>query len=149
MDLTPNTKKKWVKWTIALFITSALLFLAIQNIDAVRAFFAWLLNLTLPLIVGAAIAIIVNVPMKFFEKYLWKNAKSRLAQLLRRPMAFILSILIIFGCIIGIVLIIIPELISSVKIIVEGSISLINKFDAMTAEEYAEIPFGNLLMQIE
>lgn len=149
MDLTPKTKKKWVKWTVALFIVSILLFLTIQNIDAVRAFFSWCLYLTLPLIVGAAIAIIFNVPMKFFEEYLWKNTKRSFLRSIRRPTAFILSAVIIIGCLVGIVMIIIPELIASIKIIISGAIDLIKKFNGMTPEEYAELPFGNLLMQVD
>ena len=149
MELTPNTKKKWVRWTITLFIVSVLLFFAVQNIDAVRAFFSWCFKLARPLLIGAAIAIIINVPMKFFEEYLWKNTKRKFWCALRRPAAFLLSTVIIAGCLTGIFLVIIPELTESIKIIVSGTIGLINRFGAMTPEEYAELPFGNLLMQID
>ena len=149
MNITPDVKKKWLRWSIALTIVSVLVFLGVKNIDTLRSIISWCFDLALPLVIGIAIAVIVDVPMNFFENILWKKSNSKTLCKLRRPIAFTLSTVIIIGCIVGIVMVIIPELVASVKIIAAGAISLINRFDAMTPEEYAALPFGSFLMSVD
>ncbi len=149
MDLTPDMKKKWIRRVTTLILICILIFLGIKNIDTVSQIVLWCLNLALPLVIGVAIALIIDVPMRFLETYLWKNAANRFLSALRRPIAFILSLLLIIGGLAGIVMVIIPELIESIKIIVLGVIDLVGKIDAMTPEELAEVPFANLILTID
>lgn len=149
MDLTPDMKKKWMRRVTTLILICILILLGLKNVDTVSKIISWCISLAMPLIIGAAIALIIDVPMCFFESYLWKKAQSRSWCAIRRPLAFVLSLIIIFGCLVGIVWIIIPELIDSLKIIISGTISLINRLNAMTPEELAEIPFGNVINAID
>ena len=149
LDLNRETKKKLMKWLVALVTICILIFLGIQNIDVVASVASWCVKISLPLLIGAAIAIIVNVPMCFLETYLWKNSKKRFLNSIRRPLAFIISVLFILGCLVGIFWVVIPELVDSVKIIVQGAVDLVTKFDVMTDEELAEIPFGQYLKLVD
>ena len=149
MDLTPNTKKKWFRWTISLILICILIFLGVKNVDTVSKILLWCLRLALPLLMGIAIALIIDVPMQFFESILWKNTTRRFWIALRRPTSFFLSILLIIGGLVGIIMIIIPEIIESIKIIATGAVDLITRVDAMTDAELEELPFGNIINAID
>ena len=149
MNQAPDTNKKWMRWITALILVCILVFLGVKNVDTVSQIVLWCVKLAFPLVIGVAIALIMDVPMRFLETYLWKNAKSKFWCALRRPISFTLSLLLIIGGLVGIVMVIIPELIESLRIIILGVIDLISKIDAMTQEELAEIPFGNVILAID
>ncbi|MBQ4039641.1 MAG: hypothetical protein IJC91_00785, partial [Oscillospiraceae bacterium] len=44
-----------------------LLFLAVQNLDVIAKAIGWLSDLFLPLTVGFCLAMIIDLPMQFFE----------------------------------------------------------------------------------
>lgn len=78
-------------------------------IDLVRFSF----NLIMPLIVGLAIAFIINVPMKQIERKIFKIDKRKHKKLVR-VISLILSLVLIFGIIGLILFLIIPELVQAV-----------------------------------
>ena len=149
MDPIQNTKKKWMRRVTTLILICILIFLGIKNVDTVSSIALWCLNLAFPLVVGVAIALIIDVPMRLFENHLWKNSKNKFLCAIRRPVSFIVSLIIILGCLVGIVWVIIPELIESIKIIVMGVIDMVKKIDVMTQEELAESPFGSIITSID
>ena len=103
----------------------------------------------MPLLLGVVIAVILNVPMRFFEMQLFKITKNKDLQKLGRPLAFLLSLVLIVGIIAGIIRLVIPELASAVSIIVDGAIDAINKLSSMSQEELMELPFGNILLNTD
>lgn len=70
-------------------------------------------NLIMPLIVGLAIAFIINVPMKQIERKIFKIDKRKHKKLVR-VISLILSLVLIFGIIGLILFLIIPELVQAV-----------------------------------
>lgn len=70
-------------------------------------------NLIMPLIVGFAIAFIINVPMKQIERKIFKIDKRKHKKLVR-VISLILSLVLIFGIIGLILFLIIPELVQAV-----------------------------------
>ena len=73
--------KNRLKENLILVVTGVLLFVALTHISAVIGGFNYVIGLIMPLIVGGAIAFILNVPMCFFEKYydtLAKKSKSKI-----------------------------------------------------------------------
>ncbi len=149
MDFTPEKKKKLSKWIIGIAVVCIVIFLGLQNINVVAGAASWVAGLIMPLILGFAFALILNVPMRFFEAHIWSKTKKKGLQKLRGPLSFIISLVLIVGIIVGVVWLVIPELVDAIKVIVQGAIDLVNKFSAMSEAELAELPFGNALMNTD
>ena len=149
MDFTPEKKKKLSRWLIGIATACILIFLGVQNMNVVAKGVSWVAGLIMPLILGFAFALILNVPMRFFESHIWSKTKKKGLQKLRRPLSFLISLVLIVGILVGVVWLVIPELINAVKVIVQGAIDLVNKFSVMSESELAELPFGNALMNTD
>lgn len=149
MNFTTDKKKKLTLWIIGIASACILIFLGVQNISVVSKAVTWCFNLVSPLILGFAIAFILNVPTRFFESHLLQNTQKTILKKLRRPVAFLLSVIGIIGVVAGVVWLVIPELIEAVKIIVQSVVGFINKVKEMPEAELAEMPLGNVLLGID
>lgn len=149
MNIIPENKRRLTKWLIGLASAIILIFLGIQNIDAVASALSWCAGIAMPLIVGGGISLILNVPMRTLEENLWKNSKNKLLCKIRRPVAFILSLIMIIGIVAGAIMIVLPTLVETVKAVAQSAIELVNRFRAMSEEEILALPFGELLMDID
>lgn len=149
MEFSPDKKKKLAWWIIGIAAACILIFLGIQNIDVVANAVSWCISLVAPLIIGFAIALIMNVPMRFFESHLWKKAKKPFLKKMRRPVAFIISLVTIIGVLVGVIRLVIPELVEAVSVIVQGIVNFVNMINGMSEAELAELPLANLLLNVD
>lgn len=149
MELTPEKRKKIAKWIIGIAAVCIVIFLGLQNIDVVGRVTSKCIGLIMPLILGFVFALILNVPMSFFESHLWSKSKKQSLQKLRRPTAFIISLVLIVGIIVGVVWLIIPELVAAVKLVAQGVIGFIDKIRGLSQAELAKIPFGSMLLEVD
>ena len=149
MNLSSLNMEKLAKWIIGIVAACILIFLGVQNIGVVAKGVAWFFDLIMPLIIGLAFAIVLNVPMRFFESHLWTKTKRPLLKRLRRPTAYLISLAIIIGILTGVVWLVIPELVSAVKVIVQGAIDFINALSVMDKAEISELPFGSVLLDAD
>ena len=149
MDLTPKKKRELSLWVIVTVSVCALIFLAVQNLGTVAAALGWVFGLIRPLVLGFAMAVILNVPMGFIERKLLQNCGSSKLVKLCRPAAFILSLLFILGVITGVVSLVIPELVNAFAIIAQGISDTIGTVSAMSVEELEQLPFGKTLLGID
>lgn len=118
----------------------------LQNITIVLDFAGNIFSILKPFVVGACLAFIINIPMKFFERKIKKEdsnpKKKSLRNKLARPIALILSILmiaLIFTALFGIVL---PEIFNVIKIFIEympEAFNNIKTFAVETTEKFPEI----------
>ena len=150
MEFTPKKKKEISLWIIGTVSVCALIFLTVQNLGAVTGAVKWIFALISPLLLGFAMAVILNVPMRFFEGRLWqrKSPDSRLVKL-RRPVAFLLSLVFIIGIVAGVVSLVIPELVNAFGIIADGLSAALGTISAMSMEELEQLPFGKVLLGID
>ena len=149
MDFVPEKNNRLTKWLIGIAAVCILLFLGVQNIDAVAKAVSWTTALLMPLLLGFAFALILNVPMRFLERVLFAKAKKPFWQKMRRPVAFTVSLVLILGILAGVIGLVIPELVGAVKVTVQGALDFINTLSAMSAEEIAQLPFGELLLNTD
>ena len=148
MNLTPENRKKLTRWLIGLATACILIFLGVQNITAVAGAFKWLLGISMPLLVGWAIAIIVNVPMRFLETHLWKKSKKPFICKIRRPVALILSLIFIIGVFSSVVIGVLPTLVDTLTVFVESAMEIVGKLNSENKDDIAALPFGELLLEI-
>lgn len=149
MDLNKEQIKKISKWLIGVVTVCILIYLGVQNINAVADAVSWILGLILPLILGVFFALILNVPLRFFETHIWRKTGKPKLQKLRRPVAFIVSLVVILAAISGVVWLVIPELVDAIKVISQSIIALIDDLSTMDQAALAELPFGNALLSID
>lgn len=86
----------------------ALLVLAILHMDKVLLGTAYMFRILRPFIVGAAIAFVLNIPMKFIEEKLFKE-NGKLSRW-KRPISFVLTILAIILVFWLVYMLIVPQL---------------------------------------
>ncbi len=104
-----------------LAITAIIVYLVINYWNtATRGIFI-LLRVASPLIAGFIIAYILNIFMTFFERTLLKKVKFK------RFFSILLSILFVLLVLTFVILLIIPEISSSIKVIGKGLLALIEK----------------------
>lgn len=96
------------------FIGLALLILfawALVNLHSVLSFFGKIFSWFSPVLIGAAIAFVINVLMRPMEKLWVKKIKAtKTSKKLKRPVCLILSTIIVLGLIFAIVFMLIPGL---------------------------------------
>lgn len=149
MELTTEKIKKLSKWIIGIVAVCILIFLGVQNINVVADAVSWCVSLISPLILGFAFAVVLNVPMSFFEAHIGKKKSNKALSKIRRPLCFILALALIIGVLVGIIWLVIPELAGAVKLIVQSVIDLVNKLNAMNEEELSRLPLGNVLLSVD
>ena len=147
MDFTPEHRKKLTRWLIGTVAACILIFLGVQNIGIIAYALSWSVKLVMPLLLGFAFALILNVPMRFFESHFWPGTKQPALCTLRRPAAYCVSLIMILGILAGVVWLVIPELVEAVKLIADSVIVFVSKLSAMDTAELAKQPFGNLLLK--
>ncbi|MCQ2551393.1 MAG: AI-2E family transporter [Clostridia bacterium] len=100
-----NFNKKNIK-TIILILFSAILFMwLLENIAGVGKALGGLWSMLTPFIVGAAIAFIFNVPMRGIENLIFKKESK-----FRRPLSYVITLVVVFGVITFALYVIIPQL---------------------------------------
>ena len=109
-------QKKRLFAVVALVIAVCL---CIKYFSEVAGFLLALLGVMGPLFTGAAIAYILNLPMRAFERFYFPRSEKKLVIKTRRPVCMILSVFVVFLILAGVVMLVVPELISSISLLVE------------------------------
>lgn len=96
-----------------------LLYLCIEFWPMAAKLLLALLKAATPLLVGACIAFILNLPMSAFERRFFPNSKKKVMKKLRRPLCMVAAIIAVFAIIVLIGWLVVPQLISCVQLIIE------------------------------
>lgn len=94
-----------------------LLFLCIHYWDATMRLLGGLLAATSPLILGFCMAYLVNILMSFYERSFYSGLRSPLFVATRRPVCMLLAFASLLLIIVGVFLLIVPELISCLQLL--------------------------------
>lgn len=101
---------KKVKEVRGLIVFAAVVWLMVMNIDiVVRGAFKVLVILK-PFIIGGAIAFVLNIPLKFYEKNLFSKVKNKNIRKFSRPLSFLLSLISVAAVVAFVVLTVMPQL---------------------------------------
>lgn len=104
MELNNSNMKNIIK----LILITVLIIFCVFRFDKVLSIFGWITTLVMPFIIGFAVAFILNVPMKGFEKLLFKNEKSKLYRF-HRPVCIVLSLICVILILTFVITLLIPE----------------------------------------
>lgn len=148
-DKIKSVFRQYSKWIIGIAAVCILLYLGVANLGSVTKALQWVAGLFTPLTIGFFMALILNVPMRFFENHLWPKAKKNFAQKLRRPTAFILSLVLILGILTGVIVLVVPEIVDAVKIVAKNAMGIVNELALLNKTgDFESVPFGNILAKI-
>lgn len=112
MESTKQTKKHIMQ----MLAFAILLYCGIEHFDVVINAVRFILGIIMPFLVGGVIAFIFNVPMKKIEKHLF--AKNKKMEKWRRPLAYLLTLLLVIGIIVLVLVVVIPELGNTISMLV-------------------------------
>lgn len=113
-----NWNKKDIIRIILILCSVVLFAYVLFNFNKVSSMLSWLLGILMPFVIGFAIAFAVNVPMKGFEKVLFKNESSRWYRF-KRPVCMVLSFLCIIAVLTFAITMIIPEMSKTISAFAE------------------------------
>lgn len=148
MDFSKENQKKIARWVIGIAAVCILIYLGVQNIGTLAGAVSYGMGLVAPLLLGVFFALILNVPVRFFESHLFLKTKKERVKKLRRPLAIVLAIVVITAIVAGILCLVIPELIEAVKIIVQAATNMFDKLGNLDSPEtFEDIPFGDVLYE--
>ena len=112
MEIPKTTMKK----LLLLIAFAALAFTAFQWIDGVAVALRFLAELLSPFLGGAALAFILNVPMRFLERNLFswagkdRRGKARLPRSLVRALSLLLTFVLVALVVMVLALVVVPQL---------------------------------------
>lgn len=132
-------KKELKRYIIiaAIFICAILV---IQNLSLLGVLASIALQAMYPLLLGIIIAYISNIILSFFEAHYFPKKDSKFFRYSRRPVCVILSFLSVFAIIALVLNIVIPELISAIKLITAEIPPFIIKGRDYVIEKFNEYP---------
>lgn len=111
MELDKKTTKNIIKIAICIIVFAFLLY----NISSVLTIAGNILGLVSPLLIGAVMAFIINVPMDFFEKKCFFKIKKKGVKRAVSIVCAFVTILLVIAIVMGLV---IPEIASTVQLII-------------------------------
>lgn len=105
--------REMVRRIRGIIVFAALVVACMWKYDVVFSVLSFVLGVLFPFILGGAIAFVLSVPMKFIEKHLFpeeRREKSRAMQKMARPVSLFLVIFCVFGVVVLVMFVLIPQL---------------------------------------
>ncbi len=115
------------KTCLRLCVSAFLLFLAIYYWEAASRFLGLLAGACVPLILGAAIAYVINVLMDFYERHYFPKKTAGLAAKSRRPVCMLGAVLTVVLLLFLVARLVVPEFLSCVNALVRQAPRAVNK----------------------
>lgn len=103
--------KKTIRNVLLVIAFGVVLYWALHDLERIKTIFGFLKSVFFPFLLGAAIAYVINVPMRAFEK-LFKVIKNAF---LRRLICFLLSIACVLLVVALVIWLLIPAIISTIQ----------------------------------
>lgn len=110
MDLNKKNMKKLCK----LLVFAAFLCLVVIYIKEVAGMVVTLLDIVKPFIIGAAMAFVLNIPMRFIEKHCFGKSQNKYVLKLKRPLSILLTLMAVLLLLTFVILIIVPQITETV-----------------------------------
>lgn len=117
-DGTRGFDPKKVKQIKEIIIFTAIIMLIIMYSGKLGNLALFVIDITMPFIIGAAIAFIINMPMKAIEEKLLKKWTGKWADKLKRPISMVAAIILVVGIIVVVIITVLPQLITTIKEII-------------------------------
>ena len=146
----PKTRKALTKWAVGTVAACILIFLGVRYISSIALAIEWLVSLVKPLLIGAMLAMILSVPLDFIEKHLFRRKSTPSKEKARRPVAILLSLLLVIGIFAGIAVLVIPELTGAISIVVSSITGAMEQLALLdSSADLSQFPFAQQLSVLD
>lgn len=146
----PSRQRRAAKWIVGTFTVCILIYLGVRHIQNVTDMIMQLFHLVKPLWIGCILALILNVPMSAIEHRLFAHTATPWKQRFRRPLAIVLSLVLVLGIFIGVAFLVLPELFEAVKLVTQIATSAIDSLSRLEENtDLSQLPLGEYLSRIE
>ena len=143
-------QKRRAKWIIAVIAVCIVIYTSMQHIGALGQIVGGMISLIFPLILGLIFALVLDVPLRPLEKHFFPRSNQAWVKKIRRPCCILIALLIILGVLTGVLLLVVPELISAIGVLGESIVDLVNSVQEWGMKhDLEEIPGGAFLMKLE
>lgn len=141
--------KKLAWWIIGIVSTCIIIYLSIRYIHIIGSSIWELVQIVLPLLIGIILAMILNIPMNFFELRLFSKWIPIKSSKVKRNLSIILALVCIIGILVLAFFLVVPEFIQAIITLINIGIKGIQSISDLTETlDYSSIPFGNFLKGI-
>ncbi len=131
---------KFNRQIVSYMVLAALLVLGIIYFGQIAAFAQVLAHIMRPLIFGLVIAYILNLLMRFLERFYFPNTNHKLAAKTRKPVCLLLSILLILLILFSVFNLVIPQIINTFSAIAAVLPAYTERINSWLAENREQIP---------
>lgn len=117
-----NLNSKNIKKIRGLILFAAVVLLALMKFDLLCSAVVFLISICKPFVLGAVIAFVINLPMRFYEKKLFDasglkpQTKIKLAKI-KRPVSLILALVSVVLVLTLVIITVIPQLVATVQVL--------------------------------
>lgn len=141
--------KKTIKHLIWIVFAGVAFNWALQHLSDLSNAVGWMVSLVTPFLLGGAIAFIINVPMRKIEKHLFPHASQSRVKKLRRPLALVLSIMLVLAILTFAIFVIAPGVGTAAGQIVAQIPSSINKLSAQITQLWDRFDLYNYFTSLD
>ncbi len=146
----PQNRKTLTKWAVGTVAACILIFLGVRYVSAIALAIEWLVGLVKPLLIGTMLAMVLNVPLAFIEKHLFRKNPTQKKEKARRPLAILLSLILVIGIFVGVAVLVIPELTGAVSIVISSVTGALDQMAVLeSSEDFAQLPFAPWLEKLD
>ena len=146
----PQNRKTLTKWAVGTVAACILIFLGVRYVSAIALAIEWLVGLVKPLLIGTMLAMVLNVPLAFIEKHLFRKNPTPKKEKARRPLAILLSLILVIGIFVGVAVLVIPELTGAVSIVISSVTGALDQMAILeSSEDFAQLPFAPWLEKLD
>ncbi|MBQ6815461.1 MAG: AI-2E family transporter [Lachnospiraceae bacterium] len=118
-DKTRGFDKKKIKQIKELIIFAAIVVLVVVHSATIGNVLLLAVSIIMPFAIGAGIAFIINMPMRFVEKKLLGKWNGKGADKFKRPISLVSAIIFIVAVITLVIVTVVPQLVKAVSDIIE------------------------------
>lgn len=145
-----QTYKKVAKWIILTVSACILVYLSVRYINVIAKSIWWLIGLVLPILMGIIIALVLNIPLHFFEDKLFTKIIPTKSQKKKRNLSILCSLVSILGVIILVLFLVVPELIQAIITLINIGTDSIRQLSLLEESiDFSSVPFGDFLQKIQ
>ena len=146
----PQNRKTLTKWAVGTVAACILIFLGVRYVSAIALAIEWLVGLVKPLLIGTMLAMVLNVPLAFIEKHLLRKNPTPKKEKARRPLAILLSLILVIGIFVGVAVLVVPELMGAVSIVISSVTGALDQMAVLeSSEDFAQLPFAPWLEKLD
>ena len=135
-----NLDKYSVRRLRGLILFAGAVILAIIRIEEVIMLLQALFSMIAPFLTGAALAFVLNIPLKKIEKAVFKERNGKWSRRLRRPVSIVLTLLAVLLVLAIVIWVVVPQLAGTVSEIADEIPAFIKRLSNQLEELFASNP---------